>query len=323
MREKGTAELLGGYPNWGLLLSVPLDVPTDADIRTVEGVVDDLCRFPDAGAWASVRAGLGPAALRLALMRLASCRSPLIAPDDPTLPRMVGEAKVLLRMLSAVAAAAPDPQDPLRLGRIAGRIWILDALLACGIEAPAAEVLWQEIRTEAAVLAARDPDLAAWLASTPVWPSLPPRAHGGPPRTLAGRIRALVFRLTKGRAAAVPIGGPSRRYLQWLSWSAAEGRDPDWMLAVWAVIRQFEDAHRPKGHRVVFHWAMYHLFGRLGVDKAGANISSTRRIGLRCMTPDPFREMATHGIHIPPDSNALMGRLEGDFARAHRGAYGS
>jgi hypothetical protein len=320
MREKGTAELLSGYPNWGLMLSVPVDAPTEADIRLLEGAVDDLCRAPDATEWAAVRAALTPAGARAALVRLASCRSPLLRADDPSLPRMVGEAKVLLRMLSAVAAAAPDPQDPLRLGRIAGRTWILDALLVCGFEVSAAEVLWDDIRAEAASMAARDADVAAWVASMPLFPVMQGPARTRPPRTLLSRVRALVFRLTKGRAAPVPIGGPSRRYLQWLSWSAAEGRDPDWMLAAWAVIRQFEDARRPKGHRVVFHWTMYHLFGRLGVDKAGANISSTRRIGLRCMTPDPFREMATHGIHIPPDSMALVGRLEGDFARAHRGA---
>lgn len=318
MREKGTAELLSGYPNWGLMLSVPVDAPTEADIRLLEGAVDDLCRAPDATEWAAVRAALTPAGVRAALVRLASCRSPLLRADDPSLPRMVGEAKVLLRMLSALAAAAPDPQDPLRLGRIAGRTWILDALRACGLEMSVADVLWEDIRAEAASMAARDADVAAWLAAVPAWAPMPPPTPRRPPATWAARIRALLFRLTKGRAAPVPVGGPSRRYLQWLSWSAAEGLDPDWMLAVWAVVRQFEDARRPKEHRVVFHWAMYHLFGRLGVDKAGANIASTRRIGHRCMTPDPFRDVASGGIHLPPDSHSLVGRLERAFAHAHR-----
>lgn len=318
MREKGMAELLTGYPNWSLLLSMPLDVPSDAAIRTVEGAVDDLCRFPDADTWIAIRSELPPAGLRLALIRLASCRSVLVADQDPALPRMVGEAKVLLRMVSALAAASTDPQDPLRLGRIAGRVWMLEALSRCGIELPAAQVLWQEVRTEAAVIASRDAEVAAWVSATPEWRVAPVETPVLAAPSLMARIRAMVFRVTKGRAAPVPIGGPARRYLQWLTWSAAEARHVEWMLTALAVIRQFEDAHRPKEQRVIFHWAMYHLFGRLGVDKTGANISSTRRIGLRTMSPDPFREMVTHGIHIPPDSTSLVGRLEQTFALSHR-----
>lgn len=317
MRKKVVEELRSGHPNWSAVLAVPFVGPTAADVRLIEGPVDDLCRFPDVSGWSSLAAGLTPAGWSQAVVRLASCGSPVLRPEDPMLAKVVGEAKMRLRLGSAMAVSRRDPQDPLRLGRIAGRVWILDSLRMYTVDwepdaavGTAAARLWDDIRLE---LEAFDLPLPLPLAVEAPPPDTGPEPGSG----AVARIRALLYRISSGRLAPVPIGGPSRRYLQWLSWCASEGRNLGWMVAVLAVIQRFETGHRPKEHRAIFHWAMYHLFGRLGVEPQGANIASTRRIGLRTMRPDPFRDLVTAGIHLPPDSTSVIGRLEKAFAAAH------
>lgn len=336
MRQPVIPELISGKPNWSVLFAHPALELTEAEERYVFGTVDDQSLAPE-----TERLPLDSLRVELAseaVVRLVSMSVDRVRPHDQPLAQLTGIAKTLLRAVSAKAVKRRDPNLPLRLGRIAGRVWVLDCLRRFCLPWPApsqveqaALVLMHEIMAEAEPLLHSEPELEAlarrWReradelrpqADDPVW-----RDETQLDR-LRHALRYQALRATGGILAPVPIGGPSRLYLQtisraaaWMAWK----RDTDmfpWLVAASAVIHWFENAHRPKDDRILFHWAMHHLLGRVGVLPGGANVSSTRRIGIRMMQPDPSRESITAGIHLPPASTSVLGRLETDFATHHR-----
>ena len=336
MRQPVIPELISGKPNWSVLFAHPALRLTDEEERYLFGTVDDQSLVPD-----TERLPLD--ALRMevaseAVVRLVSMSVDRVRPTDQPLAQLAGMAKTLLRAVSAKAVKRRDQSLPLRLGRIAGRVWIIDCLRRFCLPWPApsqveqaAVELMEEILAEAAPLLGAEPELEAlarrWCERTaglrpqaedPVW-----RDESRLDR-LRHALRHQALRVTGGILAPVPIGGPSRMYLQsisrasaWMAWKRDTSMLP-WLVAGAAVIHWFESAHRPKDDRILFHWAMHHLLGRAGVLPGGANVSSTRRIGIRMMQPDPSRESITAGIHLPPASTSVLGRLETEFATHHR-----
>jgi hypothetical protein len=336
MRQPVIPELISGKPNWSVLFAHPAFELTEAEERYVFGTVDDQSLLPvtERLPLHSLRAELASEAV----VRLVSMSVDRVDVGDQPLSQLAGMGKTLLRAVSARSVTLRESNLPLRLGRIAGRVWVLDCLrrfclpwqAPSQVERAAVEVM-QEILAEAAPLLASEPELEAlarrWreraaallpMADDPVWP------HESRLDRLRHALRHQALRATGGILAPVPIGGPSRLYLQSISRAAARmawTRDTamlPWLVAASAVIHWFENAHRSKDHRILYHWAMHYLLGRAGVLPGGANESSTRRIGVRMMQPDPYRESITSGIHLPPASTSVLGRLETDFATHHR-----
>jgi hypothetical protein len=336
MRQPVIPELISGKPNWSVLFAQPALQLTEDEERFIYGTVDDQSLVPETERLPldALRAELASEAV----VRLVSMSVDRVRIDDQPLAQLCGMAKTLLRAVSANAVKRRGPDLPLRLGRIAGRVWVLDCLRRFCLPWPApsqvegaALELMGEILSEAEPLLGTEPELNAlgrrWReradalrpkADDPVW---------GPESGL-GRfrhaLRYQILRITDGMLAPVPIGGPSRPYLQAISRASAQmawKRDTatfPWLLAAAAVVHWFETSRRPKDDRILFHWAMHHLLGRAGVYPGGANVSSTRRIGIRMMQPDPSRESITAGIHLSPASTTVLGRLETEFATHHR-----
>jgi hypothetical protein len=336
MRQPVIPELISGKPNWSVLFAHPALELTEAEERFLFGTVDDQSLLPETERLplASLRAE----AASEAVVRLVSMSVDRVNPGDQPLAQLSGMAKTLLRAVSAKSVALREPNLPLRLGRIAGRAWVIECLRRFCLpwQAPsavehAAVRLMEQILDEAAPLMATEPELDAlarrWrdraaalrpVAEDDLWP---PDSRLG---RLRHALREYALRVTGGMLAPVPIGGPSRLYLQTISQASARmaaTRDTamlPWLVAATAVIHWFESIHRSKDHRILYHWAMHHLLGQAGVLPGGANTSSTRRIGVRMMHPDPYRESITSGIHLPPASTSVLGRLETDFATYHR-----
>lgn len=336
MRQPVIPELISGKPNWSVLFAHPPLQLTDEEERYLYGTVDDQSLLPDAEPLPLDRVRVEVASE--AVVRLVSMSVDRVRSTDQPMAQLAGMAKTLLRAVSAIAVTRREPNLPLRLGRIAGRVWVIDCLRRFCLPWPppsqvehAAVVLMEEVLAEADSLLRAEPELEAlarrWRERTaglrpqaedPVW-----RDESRLDR-LRHALRFQALRATDGMLAPVPIGGPSREYLQtisrasaWMAWK----RDTEmlaWLVAASAVIHWFESAHRPKDDRILFHWAMHHLLGRAGVLPGGANVSSTRRIGIRMMQPDPSRESITAGIHLPPASTSVLGSLETAFASHHR-----
>jgi hypothetical protein len=336
MRQPVIPELISGKPNWTVLFAHPALELTPSEERYVFGTVDDQSLAPE-----SERLPLDSLRVELAseaVVRLVSISVGRVRPHDQPLAQLTGMSKTLLRAASAKAVKQRDQSLPLRLGRIAGRVWIIDCLRRFCLPWPApsqveqaALELMDEIFAEAEPLLRSEPELEAlarsWRERTdelrpqaedPVW-----REEAQLTR-LRHALRYQILRVTGGILAPVPIGGPSRPYLQsisqasaWMAWKRDTEMFP-WLLAASAVIHRFETSHRPKDERILFHWAMHHLLGRAGVLPGGANVSSTRRIGVLMMQPAPSRESITAGIHLPPASTSVLGRLETEFATHHR-----
>lgn len=300
--------------------------------------MDDVCAIPghsvDALGLDSIRAVV----YSDAIVKLISRSVDLVPHHRHPLAQYTGMAKTILRTTSALGALHPHNTIPLRLGRIAGRTWILDQLrrFTSAWQIPSqieqiGQVLMGDILREAAPIIEKDPDLqrleAAWIQRASeleitetdmVWPETSAFAQTN------HAIRYMLLRATNGLLAPVPIGGPSRPYLHVMSRSAAhmawKRRDDDlgWLASAAGIIHLFEQERRPKSTRILFHWAMHHLLGRTNSLPGGANLASTRRIGVRVMQPDTFRDPITKGMYIPPDANDVVGRLEQVFTEHHR-----
>lgn len=338
MQHKIVAELISGKPNWNAILGLPATDFTIDEERFLDGPVDDVCAIPgqslDALGLDSIRAVV----YSDAVVKLVSRSVDLIPNHRHPLAHYTGMAKTILRTTSALGALHPHNTMPLRLGRIAGRAWILDHLrrytsawqIPSQIE-QVGHVLMMEILDEAAPIMAMDPDLqrleATWIRRTSeldrtefdlIWPGTTAFTQS------SHAIRFFLLRSTNGLLAPVPIGGPSRPYLQVLSRAAAymawkqREQDLGWLAAAAGIIHAFEQDRRPKPTRILFHWAMHHLLGRTNSLPGGANLASTRRIGVRVMQPDTFRDPITRGMYIPPDANDVVGRLEQAFTEHHR-----
>lgn len=335
MRQPVITELISGKPNWSVLLAYPALQLSEEEERFVFGTVDDQ----------SLVSEIEPFPLEMlrtelaseAVVRLVSMSVDRVRVGDQPLAQLSGMAKTLLRAVSAASVKDRMPNLPLILGRIAGRAWVLECLRRFSLPwTPISQVehaaleLMGEILAEAKPLLATDPQLSdlarRWQqrvhelvppAEDAVWPQEPGLNR------LRHAFRYQLLRATSGMLAPVPIGGPSRSYLQSISLASAKmawRRNTPmlaWLYAAVSVIHWFEHAHRPKDDRILFHWAMHHLLGRAGVLPGGANVSSTRRIGIRMMHPDPSRNAITAGIHLPPESSSVLGRLETEFATHH------
>ncbi len=338
MQHRIVAELISGKPNWNAVLGLPAPDFTIEEERFLDGPVDDVCAIPgqsvDALGLDSIRAIV----YSEAVVKLISRSVDLVPNHHHPLAQYTGMAKTILRTTSAIGALHPQNTMPLRLGRIAGRTWILDQLrrFTSAWQIPSqieqvGHVLMGDILEEAAPIMANDPDLqrlgAAWIQRTSeltiaetdsIWPETTGFAQSN------HAIRYMLLRATNGLLAPVPIGGPSRPYLHVMSRSAAhmawKRRDEDlgWLAAAAGIIHAFEQERRPKPTRILFHWAMHHLLGRTNSLPGGANVASTRRIGVRVMQPDTFRDPITTGMYIPPDANDVVGRLEQAFTEHHR-----
>lgn len=338
MQHRIVAELISGKPNWNAILGLPAPDFTNDEERFLDGPVDDVCAMPglsvDALGLDSIRAIV----YSDAVVKLVSRSVDLVPDHRHPIAQYTGMAKTILRTTSVLGALHPHNTIPLRLGRIAGRTWILDQLrrFTSAWQIPSqidqvGHMLMGEILMEAAPILAKDPDLqrleAAWIRRTSelhdpqvdaVWPETTTWTQS------AHAVRYLMLRASNGFLAPVPIGGPSRMYLQVMSrataYMAMKRRDEDlgWLVAASGIIHGFEQERRPKSTRILFHWAMHHLLGRTNSLPGGANLASTRRIGIRVMQPDTFRDPITKGMYIPPDANDVVGRLEQAFAEHHR-----
>jgi len=343
MQHRIVADLISGKPNWNAILGLPAPDFTNEEERFLDGPVDDVCAIPGQSV-----DGLGLDSIRAvvysdAVVKLISRSVDLVPHHRQPLAQYTGMAKTILRTTSALGTLHPHNTMSLRLGRIAGRTWILDQLrrftsawqIPSQIE-QAGHVLMEEILNEAAPIIAKDQDLqrleAAWIQRTSelkntqvdlIWPQTTSLAQTG------HAVRYVLFRASSGFLAPVPIGGPSRMYLQVMSRAAAymvwKRRDEDlgWLAAAAGIIHLFEQERRPKSTRILFHWAMHHVLGRTNSLPGGANVASTRRIGVRVMQPDTFRDPITAGMFIPPDAKDVVGRLEQAFTVHHRSKHGT
>ncbi len=339
MQQPVIAELISGKPNWSVLVSHPPVRLTEAEERVVEGRIDDVCLTRDVSHEQIGLSSLRSEVASEAVVRLVSASVDLVPLHMQPLAQLTGIAKMALRAASNVAVSKPASDHQLRLGRMAGRIWILDSIRRLCLPWPApsyveqvAITLMSEILHEADVFFARDVDLSALSGSWKtrvdalkpenedvVWDGS--RHSNG----ISHAIRYALIRASGGVLVPVPIGGPSRTYLQLISQTSARmawKRDfaaLPWLFAATAVIHHFEHSHRPKEHRPLFVWSMYHLFGRIKAIKEIESDSSSRRIGLQMLRPVGIREALTAGIHVPTSSSDPIGRLELRFAEHHRG----
>lgn len=336
MRQPVIPEVLSGKPNWSVLFALPPARLTDAEERVLYGTVDDQALAP-----ASERMDLGAMRMELAseaVVRLVSMSVHRVDVAAHPLAQLSGVGKTALRAVSALAVGRREPNLPLRMGRVAGRVWIIDCLRRFFLPWPvpsqverAAIRMMEEVLEESEAWMAAEPELTAlredWARRVSALHPMaedPIRAPETSPARWRHALRYQLLRATGGVLAPVPIGGPARAYLQtisqaaaWMAWKRDEAMFP-WLMAAVAVIHDFVQVHRPKEDRILFHWAMHHLLGRAGVLPGGANVSSTRRIGIRVMQPSALRETITAGIHLPPSSDSVLGRLESRFATHHR-----